>query len=156
MKQLQNKGVYAKPPDSRDNILTNEIPHTESRTVAGERIALETIKHIKLPQILRDLNTHTYTVTAPNVDARGIFTNGSTYLVLTLGPSIARFPSTGYKLACFPKMTKYGTRTALLPVHGIQTRFPPKNTEIWNIKALFSVHGIRIVSCLYAARSLSF
>ncbi len=35
--------VNAKPPDSRDKILTNEIRHTESRAVAGERMALEAI-----------------------------------------------------------------------------------------------------------------
>ena len=44
------------PPDSRDKILTNEIRHTESRTVAGERMVLEVIEQVKLPQILRDLN----------------------------------------------------------------------------------------------------
>ncbi len=61
MKRLQDKGVYAKPPDYRDKILTYEIRHTESRTVAGERMALETIEHVKFPQILRELmNTHTH------------------------------------------------------------------------------------------------
>ncbi len=52
MKRFQDKDydIYAKPPDSRDKILTNEIPHTESRTVAGERMTLEAIEYIKLPQ----------------------------------------------------------------------------------------------------------
>ncbi len=44
------------PPDSRDKILPNEIRHTQSRTVAGERMALEAIKQVKFLQILRDLN----------------------------------------------------------------------------------------------------
>ena len=41
---------------SSDKILTNEIRHTQSRTVAGERMALEAIEQVKLLQILRDLN----------------------------------------------------------------------------------------------------
>ncbi len=58
VQQLQDKDydVYAKPPDSRDTILTDEVRHTESRTVAGERMALEAMEHVELPQILRDLN----------------------------------------------------------------------------------------------------
>ena len=80
VKRFQDKDydVYAKPPDSRDKILTNEIPHTESCTVTGERMTLKPLNTSNSRKILRDLNTHT--VTAPNVDARGIFTSGSTYL----------------------------------------------------------------------------
>ncbi len=48
--------VYAKPPDTRDTILTDEIRHRDSRTVAGERLAVEAMECLGIPEILRTLN----------------------------------------------------------------------------------------------------
>ncbi len=48
--------VDAKPPDTRDTILTDEIRHRDSRTVAGERLAVEAMECLGIPEILRTLN----------------------------------------------------------------------------------------------------
>ncbi len=56
-KRLLDQGfdIYAKPPVESVKILPDQVTHTNSCTVAGERLAMEAIKQLKLPEILRQL-----------------------------------------------------------------------------------------------------
>jgi len=48
--------VIHDPRDDRDAILTNEIEHTDTRTVGGERVALKALQLLGFPKILQTLN----------------------------------------------------------------------------------------------------
>ncbi len=52
----QGFDIYAKPPVESIKVFPDQIEHTGSRTVAGERLAMEAIQQLKLPEILRQLN----------------------------------------------------------------------------------------------------
>ena len=57
IRKLKNKGYDIHDPrDDRDAILTNEIHHTDTRTVGGERVALQALRMLGFPEILRTLN----------------------------------------------------------------------------------------------------
>ncbi len=57
MEKLKRKGYYVHDPrDDRDAILTNEIHHTDTRTVGGERVALKALRLLGFARILQALN----------------------------------------------------------------------------------------------------
>ncbi len=55
--RLQAKGYDPDDPrDDRDSILTYEIHHTDTRTVGGERVALQALERLGFAEILQDLD----------------------------------------------------------------------------------------------------
>ena len=57
VQKLNNKGYDIHDPrDDRDAILTNEIHHTDTRTVGGERVALQALRMLGFSQVLHALN----------------------------------------------------------------------------------------------------
>jgi len=52
----QGFNIHAKPPVESVKIFPDQVEHVNSRTVAGERLAMEAIQQLKLPEILRQLN----------------------------------------------------------------------------------------------------
>ena len=57
-KRLLDQGfnIHAKPPVESVKIFPDQVEQINSRTVAGERLAMEAIQQLKLPEILRQLN----------------------------------------------------------------------------------------------------
>ena len=57
MERLKRKGYDVHDSrDDRDAILTNEIHHTDTRTIGGERVALKALDLLEFTQILQTLN----------------------------------------------------------------------------------------------------
>ncbi len=57
IQRLQAKGYDPDDPrDDRDSILTYEIHHTDTRTVGGERVALQALQRLGFAEILQDLH----------------------------------------------------------------------------------------------------
>ena len=126
-KRLLDQGfdIFAKRAPESIKVFPDQIEHTDSRTVAGERLIMEAMNELKLPRIFRDLGVR----------------EEENKLALAL--VVGRMLAPGSELAAHKWMAEYSSILDIL-----ECTLPHHNT-LYNVSGLFHEFKEEIIDALY-------
>ena len=126
-KRLLDQGfdIFAKRAPESIKVFPDQIEHTDSRTVAGERLIVEAMNELKLPQIFRDLGVR----------------EEENKLLLAL--IVGRMLAPGSELATHKWMAEY---SSILDILG---RSLPHHNTLYNASGVFHEFKEEMMDALY-------